>query len=69
MKGPFARSAVLLLLISAALNSASAADALQRIQKDGVLKWGAGKTHRAEIGSTEKIGLFIAESLDAPMVE
>ena len=41
MKHLLARSAVLLLLISAALNDASAADTLQRVQRDGVLKWGA----------------------------
>ena len=40
MKHPLARSAVL-LLISAALYSAGATDALQRVQSDGVLKWGA----------------------------
>jgi polar amino acid transport system substrate-binding protein len=40
MKHPLARSAVL-LLISAALHSAGATDALQRVQSDGVLKWGA----------------------------
>jgi polar amino acid transport system substrate-binding protein len=41
MKHFLARSAVLWLLISAALSAASAADALQRVQRDGVLKWGA----------------------------
>ena len=40
MKHPLARSAVL-LLISAALHSAGATDALQRVQSDGVLNWGA----------------------------
>ena len=41
MKYWLARCAVLVLLISAALNDASAADTLQRVQRDGVLKWGA----------------------------
>ena len=41
MKHLIARSAVLLLLMSAALNYASATDTLQRVQRDGVLKWGA----------------------------
>jgi polar amino acid transport system substrate-binding protein len=40
MKHPLARSAVL-LLISAALHAAGATDALQSVQRDGVLKWGA----------------------------
>ena len=40
MKHPLARS-VVLLLISASLHSAGATDALQRVQSDGVLKWGA----------------------------
>jgi len=41
MKHLIARSAVLLLLMSAALNYVSATDTLQRVQRDGVLKWGA----------------------------
>ena len=41
MKHLLACIAVLLLLISAALNYASATDTLQRVQRDGVLKWGA----------------------------
>ena len=40
MKHLLARS-VVLLLISASLHSAGATDALQRVQSDGVLKWGA----------------------------
>jgi polar amino acid transport system substrate-binding protein len=41
MKLLIVRSAVLLLLISTALNYASATDMLQQVQREGVLKWGA----------------------------